>query len=51
MVNQWPSVSLTGLEVHVSMISNKFSNLYRSPQLLAYTEITILIITKEGSDE
>ncbi len=43
-----PSVSLTGLGVHVSMNSCEFSILRRWHRELVYRRFTVLIITKEA---
>ena len=47
-VNQCPSVALTGLGVHVSMILYEFSNVCRWHLLLVRRRFTVLIITKEA---
>ena len=48
---QHPSVALTGLEVHVSMNSRKFSNVRRRHLPLVRRRFTVQIITKEAAHE
>ena len=50
-VNHQPPVALTGLGVHVSMISFEFSNVYHWYQLQLRRHFTVLIITKEAAHE
>jgi hypothetical protein len=51
MINHLPSVSLTGLGVHVSMNLCQFSNLRRQVLPLYNAVITFRIITKEAWHE